>query len=353
MTTTPRPPAGSPHPPAPSHASSSPGVTGPLPGTARPSTAPPPAPLIAPTGNVTVDALADVVNSTVSPFRNPPPPEQGTIGAVSQYVSGVVGLVGGVFSLLDTGMAFLTAGIAQFFPALPAATLGALHLAPPHPHAHPPSLVPPAPPIPLPSLGPVMVAGCVSVLINGIPAARCGDFGLAPTCVGLFPIFEVKTGSSQVFIGGSRAARLLDFSSVCVPAPPPMSKAARIFGQVMQGVAIAGMGAGLLGAAAGAVGAANTEDPAAAANASMRAALGAAQVAADAAAMAMGLLQGKDPGTPACPGVIMPLGGTVLIGGFPMPDTLTAIMGIMKGVQMLVRGFRGGRRAGRLFCLRC
>jgi uncharacterized Zn-binding protein involved in type VI secretion len=322
------------------------------PGSPRPAPAPP-GPLIAPTGNVTIDALADVINSTASPFRNAPPPEQGTLGAVSQYVSGAVGLVGGAMSLLDTGMAFATAGIASMFPALPAATLGALHLAPPHPHAHPPSLIPPAPPIPLPSLGPVMLAGCVSVLLNGVPAARCGDFGLAPTCVGLMPIFEVKTGSSQVFIGGSRAARLLDFTSVCAPQPPPTSKAARIFGDVMQGVAIAGMGAGLLGAGAMAVGAANTADPAAAANASLKASMMAAQVAADAAAMAMGLLQGKDPGTPASPGVIMPLGGTVLIGGFPMPDTLTALMGIMKGAQMLVRGFRGGRRAGRLFCLRC
>jgi uncharacterized Zn-binding protein involved in type VI secretion len=328
------------------------GISGVPPGTQRPSATVPPRPLIAPTGYVAIDSLADVVNSTVSPFRNPPPPEQGTLGAISQYVGGVVGIVGGAMNLLDTGLALATAGIASLFPALPAATLGALHLAPPHPHAHPPSLVPPAPPIPLPSLGPVMVAGCVSVFLNGIPAARCGDFGIAPTCVGLFPIFEVKTGSSQVFIGGSRAARLLDITSVCVPAPPPMSKAARIFGDVMQGVAIAGMGVGLLGAAANAVGASNSSGQAAA-DAAMRASMMAAQVAADAAAMAMGALQGKDPGTPASPGVIMPLGGTVLIGGFPMPDTLTALGGLLKAAQMLVKGFRGGRRAGRLFCLRC
>lgn len=292
-----RPPRHSPTPPRSTTSSSSGGGGGISvpPGTLRPSSTPPPNPLIAPTGYVAVDSLADVVNSTVAPFRNPPPAEQGTVGAVSQYVGGVVGIVGGALNLLDTGLALATAGIASLFPALPAATLGALHLAPPHPHAHPPSLVPPAPPVPLPSLGAVMVAGCVSVFLNGMPAARCGDFGIAPTCVGFFPIFEVKTGSSQVFIGGSRAARLLDITSVCVPAPPPMSKAARMFANVMQGVAIAGMGAGLLGAAASAVGA----------------------------------------------------------GGFPMPDTLTALGGLLKGAKMLVKGFRGGRRSGKLFCLRC
>ncbi|MBC8072088.1 MAG: hypothetical protein IAG13_27455 [Deltaproteobacteria bacterium] len=70
----------------------------------------------------------------------------------------------------------------------------------------------------------------------------------------------------------------------------------------------------------------------------------------------MGQLYGKDPSIPpaiATMGVVMPIQGTVWIGGFPMPDTLTALMGIMKGLKMLFAGLRGGRRAGRLFCLRC
>ncbi len=341
----PRPPAG--------HPTVAPGVV-------RPSSHPaaPVQPLFNPTGNVTVDSLAGVVDSIAAPFRNAPPPEQGTLGAISQYVGGALGVVGGVFTLLDTGMAMLTAGIASVFPALPAVNVMGMYLAPPHCHSHPPSLIPPAPPVPLPSIGMIMVAGCMSVLIGGLPAARCGDYGLAPTCVGFMPIFEVKTGSSQVFIGGSRAARLLDFAKACPgpPEPPGPPAPPSRFAQAMTALGVAGVGAGLLGAGAQAVAASNAETAAAAANAAMRASLMAAQAAADAAALAMGQLYGKDPSIPpaiASMGVVMPIQGTVLIGGFPMPDTLTALMGIMKGIKMLFRGLRGGRRAGRLFCLRC
>jgi len=315
-------------------------------------------PLFEPTGNVTVDSLASVVDQIASPFRNAPPEGQGTIGAISQYVSGALGVVGGVFTLLDTGMAMATAGIASMFPALPAVTLGGMYLAPPHCHSHPPSLIPPAPPVPLPSIGVIMVAGCMSVLIGGVPAARCGDYGLAPTCGGLMPIFEVKTGSSQVFIGGSRAARLLDFAKACPgpPEPPGPPKPPSRFAQAMTALGVAGVGAGLLGAGAAAVGASAAESAQAAANQAMRASMMAAQAAADAAALAMGMLYGKDPSIPpaiASLGVVMPIQGTVLIGGFPMPDTLTAIMGLMKGIKLLFKGLRGGRRAGKLFCLRC
>jgi uncharacterized Zn-binding protein involved in type VI secretion len=330
------------------------------PGVVRPSSHPeaPVMPLFNPTGIVSVDAMASVVDSIAAPFRNAPPANQGTLGAISHYVSGALGVVGGVFTLLDTGVAMITSGIASIFPALPAVNVGGMYLAPPHCHSHPPSLIPPAPPVPLPSIGMVMVAGCMSVLINGLPAARCGDYGLAPTCVGFMPIFEIKTGSSQVFIGGSRAARLLDFAKACPgpPEPPGPPKPPSRFAQAMTALGVAGIGAGLLGAGAQAVGASAAESAQAAANASMRAALMAAQAAADAAAMAMGQLYGKDPSIPpaiATMGVVMPIQGTVLIGGFPMPDTLTALMGLMKGIRMLMRGLRGGRRAGRLFCLRC
>jgi hypothetical protein len=108
--------------------------------------------------------------------------------------------------------------------------------------------------------------------------------------------------------------------------------------QAMAGLGVAGVGAGALAAAA---------------NSS---AMIAAQTAADAAALAMGMLYGKDPSVPpaiASMGVVMPMQGTVLIGGFPMPDTLTAITGLLKGVRVLAKGLRGGRRGGKLFCLRC
>lgn len=313
------------------------------PGVVRPRAGPsgPEPPLIAPTGNATLDSLTNVINQTAAPFQNPPDPAGGALGAVSQYVGGTLGIVGGALGILDTGLAMATAGVAALAPALPAAQLGAMHLAPPHAHAHPPSLVPPAPPVPLPSIGTAMVAGCVSVLIGGMPALRCGDYGLAPTCGGFMPIFEVKTGSSQVFIGGSRAARILDLTEICTPGAPPSK-----FSKAMNGLGAAGVAAGLLGAGA-----------AAAAGQALAASMAAAQAAADAAALAMGMLAGKDPaGPPTVPapkGVIMPLPSTVLIGGFPLPDTLTALMGMMKGIKALARGIRGGRRSGKLFCLRC
>lgn len=305
-------------------------------------------PLINPTGNAKVDALGDVVNATFSPFRDPPPEGEGTLGAVSRNVSGALGVVGMGFTLLDTGVAMATAKIASFLPAFPAVTLGAPYLAPPHCHAHPPSLIPPNPvPVPLPSLGQIMLAGCVSVLIGGIPAARCGDYGLAPTCGGFMPIFEVKTGSSQVFIGGSRAARLTDFAKACPgpPEPPGPPKPPSRMAQAMTALGVAGVGAGALGAGA-----------AAAAGDAMKAAMMAAQAAADAAALAMGMMYGKDPSVPpviASLGMVMPMQGNVLIGGFPMPDTLTALMGLLKGAKLLAKGLRGGRRGGKLFCLRC
>src|SRR5690606_28552727 len=129
---------------------------------------------------------------------------------------------------------------------LPTATLGAPHLAPLHAHAHPPSLVPPAPPVPLPSIGMVMAACPVTVLVSGLPAARAGDVGLAPACGGLAPAFEVYAGSSQVFIGGSRAARILDITRHCNPASIMGS-----FGKAMGAVGVA---AGALGAGAAAAG---------------------------------------------------------------------------------------------------
>src|ERR1035438_6600160 len=63
-----------------------------------------------------------------------------------------------------------------------------------------------------------MFGTSVQVLINGKPAARCGDLGLNPTCCGLPPIFQVFTGSSNVFIGGKRAARALDITQHCKPS---------------------------------------------------------------------------------------------------------------------------------------
>jgi uncharacterized Zn-binding protein involved in type VI secretion len=314
------------------------------PATTRPSqvSAVPPAPLINPTGHVALDSLANVINTAAAPFIDPPPAHETTLQAISRHVNSVLGVTGAAFGLLDTGLAMITAPLAKLVPAMPAVTIGCMYVGPPHCHAHPPSLIPPNPvPVPLPSLGTIMMAGAVTVLIGGVPAARCGDYGLAPTCMGFMPILEVKTGSSQVFIGGSRAARLTDFAKACpgppeppdVPKPPPSA-----FGMAMKGLGIAGIGAGALGAAAsGKTGAA-------------------VQAAADAAAMAMGAMYGKDPSVPpviASLGMVLPMQATVLIGGFPMPNSLEVVMGLIKGVSLLAKGLRGGRRAGKLFCLKC
>jgi uncharacterized Zn-binding protein involved in type VI secretion len=229
---------------------------------------------------------------------------------------------------MNTGFALATSKISDMLPKFPAATLGSLYVAPlPHCHSHPLSLVPPNPvPVPLPSLGPIMFGMSIKVLINGLPAARAGDIGLAPTCFGFTPFFEVKTGSSKVFIGGQRAARAIDFCSACVPG-----------GGAMDAFGIATLAIGTLASAAGVVadtqeaGDASAEGNAAMAAAkSLSAAMGAAQMAADAATMAIKALVGKDPSVPpmpSTPGMITPIGcsSTVLIGGFPMvnfPDPM-------------------------------
>ncbi|MBN1608627.1 MAG: hypothetical protein JW940_18505, partial [Polyangiaceae bacterium] len=126
-------------------------------------------PLIGDTGNAKVNAVADVINQTAAPFQNAPDPARGTLGVVEHGIGAVMGVVGAPFQLLDTGFAMITAPLAALFPGMPAATLSMPHLGPPHAHAHPPSLTPPNPvPVPLPSIGTVMVAGCVSVLIGGM-----------------------------------------------------------------------------------------------------------------------------------------------------------------------------------------
>src|SRR5262249_15687613 len=101
-------------------------------------------------------------------------------------------------------------------PQMPAARLYSdVVLALPHGHPHPPTMG-----VPLPSMGMVLASGATSVLITGMPAARRGDFGFAAWCGGYFPLFEVLTGSSSVYIGGARQSRqLLDATLHCFPNP--------------------------------------------------------------------------------------------------------------------------------------
>jgi RHS repeat-associated protein len=262
--------------------------------------------------------MADVVNNAAAPFQEAPDPKKGTAGEIEHVIGAVMGVVGAPFELLDTGFALATAPLAALMPGFPAAVLYMPHLGTMHGHAHPPSLIPPNPvPTPLPSIGTVVGAGCVSVTIGGVIAARAGDLGLALTCFSFGPPFEIYTGSSNTWIGGSRAARMLDITRHCNPA----SK-----------LSLLGAAMGAVGVVAGAVGSQASSNAGQALQASMQA----AQAAADALALAMSALIGIDPGLPTpATGAILLGNPTVLIGGFPVPDLLDLLGGALKGLKKL------------------
>lgn len=293
-----------------------------------------------------------------APPDQPPTRPRNALHTVAEGVQRVVGLPSAGIDLLNEGFAVATDAIAHALPSFPAATLGSLAIGIPHAHVlHPPSGPPPIPPTPMPVIGMVALGTSVQVLINGLPAARCGDLGFNPTCCGIPPIFEVFTGSSKVFIGGARAARMMDFTYHCKPVPPAGS-AARGAAAAMQAAAKAAMVAGAVAQVAGIAGdALDAAEADAAGDAAMASALGmsagmmAAQMAADAVAMALGAAMGKDvcvpPGTL---GAITAGHPNVLIGGFPMPNWMNVARGLLK----LVKGLRARaasrsarRRAGR------
>lgn len=276
----------------------------------------PPAPLIAPTGNTSVDALASAVNAGAQPFQKLGDPKANTLDRVTNAVNGAVGSLGALDQLLNTGMALMP--LTNMVPGMPAAFIGVPHLGVPHAHAHPPSNG-----VPLPSVGETIGSGCLSVLIGEMPAARVLDVGIAPTCGGLAPIFEICTGSSNTFIGGARAARMaIDLTRHCNPlgvsgkhqAAEEAEKSA-----FKRGLHIAGMAAPL--ASSGLTAVDQGVDGKGA-----QAAMTAAQTAADAVAMALGNLMGKDPGVEPGMGTLLIGNPSVLIGGFPMPDALAMLM---------------------------
>jgi uncharacterized Zn-binding protein involved in type VI secretion len=176
-------------------------------------------------------------------------------------------------------------------------------------------------------MGPVTLGTFVRVLINNLPAARVKDLGYAFTCGGLAPIFQIKTGSSNVFIGGHRAARMGDICVACVKGESrsvdagavmaAVGTAAGVAGKALQ---VAGMVAGLASIVADAAEAAVDDDAAMASAKALAASMGAAQMAADAVAMALSQTMGTDPGIPPSVGALLVGHPTVLIGGFPMID---------------------------------
>ncbi len=259
------------------------------------------------------------------------------IRRVQAVMGAVMGLYGMAQDMMNVGFANLTAPLAAIFPSLPAARLTSLYIGTPHAHSHPPSLIPPAPPIPLPSMGPVLLGTCVRVLINNLPAARCGDIGLAITCGGLTPFFQIATGSSNVFIGGTRSARMGDICRACVPGESRSIDASRAMAAIgkaaalmSSGLAAMGMISGLAGVVADAAEAAVEDDAAMAAAKTLAAQMGAAQLAADAAAMVATQTMGKDPGIPPSTGAIVIGSFNVLVGGFPMVNIPNPIDVLLK-----------------------
>jgi uncharacterized Zn-binding protein involved in type VI secretion len=170
-----------------------------------------------------------------------------------------------------------------------------------------------------------MLGTSVRVLINGMPAARCGDIGIAPTCCGLAPFFQIKTGSSNTFIGGNRAARVMDVCQVCAAADERKSNidAGKVMGAIgaaARGVQAAQKAMGYAAIAMDAMEAAVEDDAALQSAKAMAAAMAAAQMAADAAAAALSKTMGTDPAVlpPRALGAIVLGHPNVLIGGFPM-----------------------------------
>ncbi len=290
---------------------------------------------------------------TSLPMKQPPDSTQkpdNLARDVQQFVGEKMAAVMKPIDNLNLAVAEATLAFVRALPKFPAARLyGDLVLG--WPHAHKPR--PPTFGVPLPSLGPVICAGSLSVLINGLPTARVGDLGFGAWCGGLFPIFEVFTGSSHVFIGGSRPARqFIDFTHHCQEATPGMGKlgaAMFVFSAGMGALEVAASLTDMSNADARLAQAESEAEAAAAAAeataAGVGAAVAAAQTAADAAAAALSACMGLDE---AMPDGVVAVGNfitgspNVLIGGFPMPGWMAILRGLGK---LLKRGMRRVRRS--------
>ena len=291
-------------------------------------------------------AVSQVVDSSLQSFKGLEDihPLENPAAAVRDVGGTLLGAANIGAELTNTGVAVLTNSISAALPSFPVAHLGSMYLGIPHGHLHPPSLIPPAPvPIPLPTLGAITLGTCVQVLVGGMPAARVGDLGLAPTCGGLAPFFTVFLGSSKVFIGGTRAARMSDMCTACTPSTAGVARGlAKAMAMASKAVAISSIAA----SAGAAVESSDEADAAAtaaeaqmasvmsAANA-MNAGMAAAQMAADAIATALSATMGTDPAVP--PGMIgfVTLGvPNILVAGMPMPN-------IPDPAQMLLKKLKG------------
>jgi hypothetical protein len=168
-------------------------------------------------------------------------------------------------------------------------------------------------------------------------------------------MYEIMTGSSSVYIGGSRAARIgIDITMHCKPgggagkvasAAAKMSKLQKVAAVAAKVASVASKVAAV-GKVAGDYAQAEADDNAAMASAvALNAAMTSAQMAADAIAMALSKQMGTDqPEVPptGTPGMIALNGApTVLIGGLPLPSfakVAEALGNRLKGLK----GQRGG-----------
>jgi RHS repeat-associated protein len=284
----------------------------------------------------------------------PPPPNPAR--DVQNFVGEVMSAVFKPLDMVNLGVAKLTQGLANALPSFPAVRLFRdLTLGWPHSHPHPPTFG-----FPLPSIGPVICAGAVNVLINGLPAVRSGDVGFGVWCGGYYPLFEVFTGSSNVFIGGARATRkFIDFTKHCLPGLPglkgveaakkgfkglsKLDKAMMAFPVAMGALGMAsalGDQAGYQEMADSAESESEAKEAAAkSAAAGTEAAMAGLQMAADIAAMALSVGMGKDPGiTPfTCWGNFIMGSHNVLIGGLPMPGWMSFLRGLGKVLKRSAR----------------
>ncbi|OXI17808.1 RHS repeat-associated core domain-containing protein [Burkholderia sp. AU15512] len=310
--------------------------------------------------DTTCDSLLGTVKSTFDPFKETFSSEGGTVHHVSEAVNSLASLQGMPSQLLNSGIAQIP--LLDKMPGMPAATIGVPHLGTPHAHSHPPSSG-----FPLPSVGATIGSGCLSVLIGGIPAARVLDIGIAPTCGGITPYFDIQTGSSNTFIGGMRAARMgIDMTRHCNPmghvgksggeaasaaekGEKVTSEAAQVSGRAKL-LGRAGkawkLGNAAVGPASGTASAADDASQGEIAAAAMMA----AQTAADLAFMMLSNLMGKDPGIEPSMGTLLAGNPTVLIGGFPLPDSQMMWHGAKHGIAKKVKTRIATRRKAAAPC---
>jgi RHS repeat-associated protein len=292
---------------------------------------------------------ANESNEALTPPPNPARDVQKFVGEVMLVVTKPA-------EIANLGLAKATNWLANALPSFPAARLFIdLVLGWPHSHPHPPSFG-----FPLPSIGPVICAGAVNVLINGLPAVRSGDVGFGVWCGGYYPLFEVFTGSSNVFIGGARASRqLIDFTKHCLPGLPgrkgveAAKKGFKGLSKLDKAMMALPVAMGALGGAAAladhigyqemadsAESESDAKEAAAKSEAAgIEAAMAGLQMAADIAAMALSVGMGKDPGiTPfTCWGNFITGSQNVLIGGLPMPGWDAVLRGLGKLLKRAAR----------------